>query len=287
MQEDDVRERISKNYQGLSNSMRKVGEEVLRDLDGTAFLTAAELAERCRVSESSVTRFSMSIGYPGYPEFQRSLQSLLKKKLNIVERLSKLSPDAAESGSTVYELMRGDVRNIQELMTIIDPDAVEAAVEALIGARRRYILGIRSTASLATFFGFYLQLMLGQTTTLVNESEDWSLTLFDAGPEDVVVAFSFPRYGTRTVEAFEFASRRCGSSVAITDGFGSPLARSASIVLPAPSTSISFLESVVAPLSLVNALLLLVGAKESTSLRERLDELEELWKETGSLTTGK
>jgi DNA-binding MurR/RpiR family transcriptional regulator len=285
MLEEDVRGNISKGYQGLSNSLRKVADAVLQDLDGTAFLTAAELAERCDVSESSVTRFSMSIGYPGYPELQDALQALVKKKLNIVERLTSLPSTNGAMDSTLTDVMQHDIRSIQQLMANTETEAVDAAVAALRNAQHRYVIGVRSTAALATFFGFYLHLIVGPTTTVINEGQDWSLSLFDVSTKDAVVGISFPRYATWTLSAFEFASKRCGTSIAITDGFGSPLARSADIVLPAPSSSSGFLESFVAPLSLINAILLLLGTKGSTaSMRSRLDQMEKLWTQSGALT---
>jgi DNA-binding MurR/RpiR family transcriptional regulator len=288
MLEEDVRGHISKRYHELSNSLRKVADAVLQDLDGTAFLTAAELAERCQVSESSVTRFSMSIGYPGYPELQDALQSLVKKKLNIVERLSSLPAINGAPESTFQEVLQHDIRNLQQLMTNTEAEAVEAAVTALRKAEQRYVIGVRSTASLATFLGFYLHLLVGPTTILGNEAQDWSLALFDVSPKDAVVGISFPRYGTWTLSAFEFASQRAGTSIAITDGFGSPLARSADIVLPAPASASGFLESFVAPLSLINTILLLLGTKNSTpAMRARLDRMEELWAQTGSISLEK
>lgn len=284
MPTEDVRGNISKHYHELSTSLRKVGDAVLQDLDGTAFLTAAELAERCNVSESSVTRFSMSIGYPGYPELQDALQSLVKKKLNIVERLSSLRATNSAPESTFHEVLQHDVRNLQQLMTNTETEAIEAAATALREANHRYVIAIRSTASLATFLGFYLHLLVGPTTIVGNEAQDWSLSLFDVTPEDAVVGISFPRYGSWTLSAFEFASQRAGTSIAITDGYGSPLARVADIVLPAPSSATGFLESFVAPLSLINAILLLLGTKHSTpSMRARLDHMEQLWAKTGSI----
>jgi DNA-binding MurR/RpiR family transcriptional regulator len=288
MLEEDVRGHISKHYDKLSNSLRKVADAVLHDLDGTAFLTAAELADRCKVSESSVTRFSMSVGYPGYPELQDALQALVKKKLNIVERLSSLRTTNSAPESTFHEVLQHDARNLQQLMTNADADALEAAVAALREANHRYVIAVRSTASLAMFLGFYLHLLVGPTTIVGNEAQDWSLSLFDVTPQDTVVGISFPRYGAWTLSAFEFASQRAGTSIAITDGFGSPLARAADVVLPAPSSASGFLESFVAPLSLINAILLLLGTKHSTpSMRARLDQMEQLWAETGSIVSEK
>jgi DNA-binding MurR/RpiR family transcriptional regulator len=284
MLEEDVRGHISKRYAELSASLRKVADAVLQDLDGTAFLTAAELAERCQVSESSVTRFSMNIGYPGYPELQDALQALVKKKLNIVERLSSLPVTNDTPESTLHEVLQHDIRNLQQLMTNTEAEAVEATVTALREASHRYIIGVRSTAALATFLGFYLHMLFGSTTILGNEAMDWSLALFDVTPNDAVVGLSFPRYGTWTLSAFEFASQRAGTSIAITDGFGSPLARNADIVLPAPTSASGFLESFVAPLSLINTILLRLGTKNSTpAMRARLDQMEDLWAHTGSI----
>ena len=254
---------------------------VLGNIDETAFMTAAELAERCGVSESSITRFSMTVGYPGYPEFQDGLQTLVKRKLTIVERLSL--PPRREADSTLSAIMLRDIRSIQELMADLEPETVGAAASALREARHRYVIGIRSAAALATFLGFYLRLLVGPTTVVGAESEDWTVSLFDISKDDAVVALSFPRYGAWTVSAFEFASTRCGTAIAITDGYWSPLARDADIVLTAPTSSGSFLESFVAPLSLINVLLLLIGTDGGTASKERLSQMEELWTMTGAL----
>ncbi|ADU51404.1 transcriptional regulator, RpiR family [Thermaerobacter marianensis DSM 12885] len=274
-------ERLRKRAGRLSRAQRQLAEFILHNEPRAAFMTAARLGAAVGVSESTVVRFAIALGYSGYPELQRDLQDQLRARLSAADRLV-LAEERGERAETILDtVLRTDMDNIRATLTSLPRDRFADAVAALQRARAIYVVGHRSAAALAHYLGYYLQLMLRNARTLT-QSGTVLEELMAAGPEDVVVAITFPRYARATAEAFQLAARRGARTILITDSVVSPLVEDASIVLPAKSESPSFADSLVAPLSLVNALITAVALAQPDKVRAALRELEDIWDRQGT-----
>ncbi len=269
--------RIRAKGPALSEGQRAVADYILHEYERAAFLTAAKLGARVGVSESTVVRFAMALGYTGYPEMQQILQDMVRSKLTTVDRLLGSVNGLADNESVLSKVMQQDCDNIRNTLQETSPDAFEHAIALLLGARRVYVSGLRSASSLAMFLALCLNWALGNTQPLVSGVEDWIEQLSTLGPEDVVVAISFPRYTRKTINIADFAASRGARVLAITDNVMSPLARHAEVVLTARSSIDSFVDSFAAPLSLINAILTAVGQRAKEKTVASLARLEGEW----------
>ena len=274
-------ERLRKRAGRLSRAQRQLAEFILQNEPKAAFMTAARLGAAVGVSESTVVRFAIALGYSGYPELQRDLQDQLRARLSAADRLV-LAEERGERAETILDtVLRTDIDNIRATLAAVPRERFFEAVRALQSARHVFVVGLRSAGALATYLGYYLQLMLRNARTLASTAHLVE-ELMAAGPEDVVVGITFPRYARGTAEAFRLAARRGARTILITDSVVSPLVEDASIVLTARSDSPSFADSLVAPLSLINALITAVALGQPERVRRALSELEDVWEQQGT-----
>ncbi len=278
-QTNDLTSRINRSYGGLSKGQKLLANYITDYYDKAVFLTAQKLGEVVGVSESTVVRFAMHLGYKGYPEFQRALEELVRNKPNSLQRMEVTYGRIAQS-EVLTSVLRSDEEKIKGTLETIDKDAFDAAVEILLEARKIYVVGIRSCAPLAEFFAFYLH-MLFENVVLVqtNNASEMFEQMIRVGEQDAVVGISFPRYSMRTLKAMEFANNRNARVITLTDSIHSPMNLYSSCNLIAKSDMVSIVDSLVAPLSVLNALIVALCMKRQDDVATVLRELENLWEE--------
>lgn len=275
----DILSAIRDGMSTFSKGQRRIGQYILDNYDKAAFMTAAKLGQTVSISESTVVRFAAELGYDGYPAMQRVLQELIRSKLTSVQRI-EVSNDRLADHDVLAAVMQSDMEKLRMTLDGIDREEFAHAVEALVSGRSVYILGVRSSAALSDFLAFYFNLMLDNIrcvrTTLASEMFEQMLRV---GPEDVVIGISYPRYSTRTVRAMEFARDQGATVIALTDSELSPLYETAAIRLLAKSDMASFVDSLVAPLSVLNALIVAVGRRKAPEVTSIFNRLERIWDE--------
>ena len=263
----------------FSKGQRLIAQYILNHYDRAAYMTASRLGSLVAVSESTVVRFANELGFAGYPEMQRALQELAKTNLTAAQRM-QVADNLLDKNNILDHVLQADADKIRHTLDAIDRDAFYSAVEKIVAARNIYILGVRSAAALAEFLTFNFRMMFdnvraveGTTGTEIFEQ------LLDIGPEDVFIAISFPRYSKRTVRAVEFAHRAGADVVALTDSATSPLAPESDQLLTARSDMASFVDSLVAPLSIINAMVAAVSMRKHDEVTDGLHRLERIWDE--------
>jgi DNA-binding MurR/RpiR family transcriptional regulator len=271
--------RISQQMSSMSKGQKSIASIILNHYEQAAYLTAARIGEEAGVSESTVVRFAMELGFEGYPHFQKELQEELKVRLTSAQRM-KASFKLAGREDILGAVLQSDIEKLRRTSDKLDREQFNQAVDAILSARRIYILGVRSAAPLASFLGFYFNLIfdnirLGHTTSVSEMFEQ----ILPVGKGDVVVAISFPRYSKRTIKAMTYARSTGATVVAITDKAESPVSENSDISLLAPSDMMSFVDSLVAPLSVINALIAAIGFKRQEHVIETLEKLEHIWDE--------
>ncbi|MCD8211505.1 MAG: MurR/RpiR family transcriptional regulator [Oscillospiraceae bacterium] len=275
----DVLQRISDSWSGLSKGQKRIAEYIRDNFDKVSYLTAAQLGRQTDVSESTVVRFATRLGYDGFPDLQRSLQATARNKLTSVQRI-QVAQDRIGGQDVLTSVMQSDMENIRATLNECDREEFYGAVDALVSARRIYILGVRSSAGLASFLGFYLHLILDNVSTLQsNSASEMFEQILRVGKKDVVIGISFPRYSKRIIQAMKFARDQGAGVIAVTDNPSSPLTVSASHVLLAKSDMASFADSLAAPLSLLNALIVETSRRTENDLAGTLERLENIWEE--------
>ena len=276
---NELLQKIEDRYQKFSKGQKKLADFIREDYDKAAFLTAAKMGEEVGVSESTVVRFAMALGYDGYPGFQRALGELVRTKLNSIQRM-EVTYGRISQGEILASVLQSDIEKIKLTMEAIDHGSFEMAVDTILKARRIYVIGIRSCAPLASFLSFYLNL-IGPNVTAVttNSSSEIFEQLIRIGEEDVIIGISFPRYSMRTLKALEFASNRKAKVITLTDSVHSPMTLYSSCNLIARSDMASIVDSLVAPLSVVNALVVALCMKKQKEVISTLETLEEIWDE--------
>lgn len=274
---NELLQKIEDRYQKFSKGQKKLADFIREDYDKAAFLTAAKMGEEVGVSESTVVRFAMALGYDGYPGFQRALGELVRTKLNSIQRM-EVTYGRISQGEILASVLQSDIEKIKLTMEAIDHGSFEMAVDTILKARRIYVIGIRSCAPLASFLSFYLNL-IGPNVTAVttNSSSEIFEQLIRIGEEDVIIGISFPRYSMRTLKALEFASNRKAKVITLTDSVHSPMTLYSSCNLIARSDMASIVDSLVAPLSVVNALVVALCMKKQKEVISTLETLEEIW----------
>ena len=277
----DILTMIQENMAGFSKGQRRIAAYILESYDKAAFLTASKLGKKVNVSESTVVRFAAELGFDGYPDMQRSLQKMIRNRLTSVQRI-EVTNDRIGDQDLVSMVLQSDIEKIRMTLEELDRDSFEGAVDAIVGARKIYLIGVRSAAALTTFLHFYLNLIFDNVVLVTaNTGSELFESLLRVGEEDVVLGISFPRYSSRTVQAMSFARDRGATTIAITDSEASPLASASRYTLTARSDMVSFVDSLVAPLSLVNALLVAVSRKKNDDLATTFHTLEDIWEEYG------
>ena len=277
----DILSVIQTNMSTFSKGQKLIAGFILESYDKAAFMTASKLGSTVGVSESTVVRFASEVGFAGYPELQRALQELIRNKLTTVQRMDVTS-DQLENADVLAKVLGKDIEKIRRTLEETSRADFESAVGCICAAKSIYIIGVRSSSALAQFLSFYFNHIF-PNVRLINTTSRSEMfeQIMRIGPEDVFIGISFPRYSKRTVKAMEFARDRGAYVVAITDGETSPLAPIATCTLTAKSDMASFVDSLVAPLSLVNALIVAVGRRKNEDVEQTFVNLEQIWSEYG------
>lgn len=275
----DILTYIQENMSSFSKGQKLIANYILQSYDKAAFMTASKLGKTVNVSESTVVRFAAELGYDGYPSMQKALQEMIRNKLTSVQRM-EVAGDRMGGRDVLQTVLHADTDMIRVTLDEIDRDAFQGAVDALMGAKRIYILGVRSSSALASFLGFYFNLLFENVTLVhTNSVSEIFEQVLRVGPGDVLFGISFPRYSKRTLSAMKYARDRGARVIALTDSQLSPLARVADHVLLARSDMASFVDSLVAPLSVINALIVAVGMSRRDEIEQTFNKLERIWEE--------
>ncbi len=279
MSSNDLSSRINEVYGKLSKGHKLLAAYITDNYDRAAFLTASKLGEAVGVSESTVVRFATHLGYKGYPEFQDALQDQVRGKLDSMQRMEVTYGRIGQS--KIFEaVLKGDEEKIHSTLEKMDQNAFELAVDTILQAKNIYVIGLRSCAPLASFLAFYLTMMFENVHLLqTNSANEIFEQMLRIGKEDVMIGISFPRYSMRTLKALEFANNRSAKVITLTDSIHSPMNLYSSCNLIAESDMSSIVDSLVAPLSVINALIVALCMKKQREVAGTLEELEDLWEE--------
>jgi len=280
MDRENVYQYIAEKIPQMSKSHSKIAKYILENTHAVPFFTVAKLAQKVGVSEATVVRFATSLGYSGYPELQQGMQSSVQQQLTTTERLRMSSVAYGGKEQGVYEIFQDDMANIKSTMEKLDVAAFRKAVDLLLHAEKVYISANRSAASLGVFLQYYLTIALGNAEQITSV-ERIAEQLYKLSDRDVMIGISFARYSSSTIEAVAFAKEQGATTIVITDNLLSPLIPHADVILTASSQMPTFLDSFVAPLSLINALITFVGKERMKEVESRLDKLEEVWQRFG------
>ena len=276
---NELLQKIDEKYPRLSKGQKKLADYIRQEYDKATFLTAAKMGEVVGVSESTVVRFAMTLGYKGYPEFQKALEELVRNKLNSIQRMEVTYGRISQS-QILATVLQSDAENIKNTVEHMDQGAFELAVDTILNAKNIYVIGIRSCAPLASFLAFYLNLMFDQVHLLnTNSSSELFEQMVRIDSSDVIIGISFPRYSMRTLKAMEFANNRNAKVITLTDSVHSPMNLYSSCNLIAKSDMASIVDSLVAPLSVINALIVALCMKKQEEVAQTLEMLEKIWGE--------
>lgn len=271
--------KIEEEYQGLSKGQKRIADYILAHYDKASFMTAAKLGNLVGVSESTVVRFAAELGYEGYPELQRALQEIIRVRLTAVQRL-EIASNRVDEENILNTVLTSDMEKIKVTLEQIDRTAFQKTVETILAAKHIYILGVRSSGALAAFLGFYFNLMF-QNIRLVhtNSVSEMFEQILNLEQGDVVIGISFPRYSKRTIQALKYAKDSGATVIGLTDSNSSPLIPLSHIALTSRSDMVSFADSLVAPLSLINALIVAISMRKKEEVTRNFEKLEEIWEE--------
>ncbi len=273
----DVITRINEHYGKMSKGQKAISAFIYDHYDQAVFMTAARLGETVGVSESTVVRYAMFIGYNGYPEFQRDLEDWVQNKINSVQKIGAKYGKSTQS-EILTSVLQADIEKLQDTIQKLDPVAFETAVDIILEAKTVYVMGVRSCEPLAEFLNFYLNMIRGSVvllkTTSISETFEQMIRI---DGQDAMIGISFPRYSMRTLKAMEFANDRNAKVITVTDSVHSPMNLYSSCNLLARSDMVSIVDSLVAPLSLINALVVAMCLKRPEEVKRSLKDLEEAW----------
>ncbi len=276
---NNVLKEIELRMPSFSKGQKLIANYIIEHYDKAAYMTAAKLGSLVKVSESTVVRFAIELGFDGYPDLQQALQEIVRTRLTSFQRM-EVSNDRIGDGDILSKVLLADAEKIRHTLDAINREDFEAAVEKIVGAKKIYIMGVRSSASLAGFLNYNLRMIFDNVkfveTTSGSEMFEEIMGMTD---EDVMIAISFPRYSKRIINAVYYAKNVGADVIAITDSNMSPIAHEANCLLTAQSDMASFVDSLVAPLSIINAIIVAVSRKKNDELAIRLRRLEQIWDE--------
>lgn len=279
MVNNDLIQRIKKSMPKLSKGQKLIANYILEHYEKAVYLTAAKLGTIVGVSESTVVRFANELGYDGYPKFQDALEELVKSKLTAMQRL-EVTTDRIDTNHILKSVLQTDEEKIRYTLEHIDEDIFNTAVDKILKAKTIYILGVRSCAGLVSFLGFYFNIIFPHVKVInTNSISEMFEIVHRIGEDDVIIGISFPRYSKRILKVLEFARSQKATVVAITDSYISPIAQYAHHTLIGKSEMISFVDSLVAPLSVINALIVAISLKKRHEISSSLNHLEDIWME--------
>ena len=275
----DILTYIQEKMPTFSKGQKLIANYILQSYDKAAFMTASKLGKTVNVSESTVVRFAAELGFDGYPSMQKTLQEMIRNKLTSIQRV-EVSNERIGNQDIMTMVMHSDIEKIRLTLDETDRASFNKAVMDIAQANKIDILGVRSASVLSDFISFYFRFMIDNVicvdTTSISEVFE---QIFHISSEDVFIGLSFPRYSKRTIKAMQFAKDRGAKVIAITDSKVSPLTKIADVSLLAKSDMASFVDSLVAPLSLVNALIVAVSREKHAQLQTSLSDLEKIWEE--------
>ena len=277
--ENDLQSVLSKGGNKFSKGQRIIAKYILSNYDKAAFMTAGRLGKIVGVSESTVVRFAAELGYDGYPSMRKALQEMIRNRLTSVQRI-EVAKSMIDDNDIVRSIIGSDIQNLQATLEILEQDSFNKFVDSIIEAKNIYIVGMRTSTSLSSFLGLYLNLLRSNVSVIHDTAASEVFEqIIRIGEGDLFIAISFPRYSSHTVDAMEFAKKMGAMTAAITDGPASPLNGIADVCLHAKSDMVSFLDSLVAPMSLINAIIIAVGIKNKENLSKTFERLETVWSE--------
>ena len=275
--ERDILAVLAKGENHFSKGQKLIAKYILENYDKAAFMTAGKLGQTVGVSESTVVRFASELGYDGYPEMRKAIQEMIRSRLTSVQRI-EVAKELMNEETVLESVLCSDMEKLQTTLDECDKESFAAAVDSILNANHVYIVGMRSSTCLANFMGFYLNLLQENVhviqDTTVSEVYEQIIRIKEG---DVFIGISYPRYSSRTVKAMKFAKSTGAKVIGITDGMTSPFVGVSDILLFAKSDMVSFLDSLVAPLSLINALIVSVGTKSKDNVSNIFNRLETIW----------
>ena len=273
----DFLEMLRQRTPEFSKGQRRIAQYITESYDKAAFMTAHKLGKTVGVSESTVVRFAVDLGFDGYPTMQKAMQEMVLNRLTSVQRI-EVANDRIGNQDVVSMVLQSDIDKLRQTAETVDREEFQAAVQAILNAKRVYIIGVRSVAPLANFLGYYLNYMFNnvRVVTASGTSEMFEQVV-GVSREDVVIAFSFPRYSAATLRAAQYCRTTGANVIAITDKRDAPLAQASDHVICAKSDMVSLVDSLVAPLSVINALIVAIAAKREKELHQTFDALERIW----------
>ena len=274
---DSFQDRIGVFYSGLSKGHKRIADFIKNNYEKASFMTAAKLGKTVGVSESTVVRFASHVGFDGYPELQKHLQELVKSHLTSVQRM-EVAANRMGGDDIINDAFAADAEMLKRTREGVSREDFFGSVAAINKAHKIYVLGSRSSASLAIFAAFYLNYLCDNVVLIdTSSTSEMFEQMFRISEQDVCIAISFPRYSNQTINALSFAKSRGATIISITDGEMSPIAQYATYLLVAESSMVSFVDSLVAPLSLINALIAACAKENDGHVCENLGELEKIW----------
>ena len=274
---DSFQDRIGVFYSGLSKGHKRIADFIKNNYEKASFMTAAKLGKTVGVSESTVVRFASHVGFDGYPELQKHLQELVKSHLTSVQRM-EVAANRMGGDDIINDAFAADAEMLKRTREGVSREDFFGSVAAINKAHKIYVLGSRSSASLASFAAFYLNYLCDNVVLIdTSSTSEMFEQMFRINEQDVCIAISFPRYSNQTINALSFAKSRGATIISITDGEMSPIAQYATYLLVAESSMVSFVDSLVAPLSLINALIAACAKENDSHVCENLGELEKIW----------
>ena len=275
----DISQRIRDLYSGFSKGQKKIANAIINDYDKAAYMTAAKLGLYVGVSESTVVRFANELGFEGYGEFQRAVQELVRTKLTPNQRI-EITKQRIGRGDIIENVMESDISKIRFSLERLNRDDFYRAVDSILSAKVIYVMGARSTEALAMVLGYNLSLIFDNIKFIKPTSTaEVFEQMFSIGSDDVLIAFSFPRYSSKMVSAVKYAKQNGANVVVFTDSNISPLAEYATCLLTAQSDMASFMDSLVAPISIINAIIVEITRRKEKDITLRFDKLEKVWDE--------
>ena len=275
----DISQRIRKMYSSLSKGQKRIANAVLYEYETVSLMTAARLGHKVEVSESTVVRFARVLGYEGYAEFQRAVEELAKTKLTPNQRIDMTKQRIGKS-DVLESVMNSDISKIRHTLERLDREAFFHAIDSILEAKNIYIIGTRGSEPIARILYYNLSLIFDNVRFIdTSSSSEVFEQMFSIGENDTLIAFSFPRYSSRVAKAIKFARSKGSKTVACTDSRISPLAPYADYLLLAQSDMASYMDSLVAPISLINAMIVEITSRREKEIRQRFDTLEDIWEE--------
>lgn len=275
----DVLTTLQEKMPEFSKGQRRIAQYILESYDKAAFMTANRLGKNVGVSESTVVRFAVDLGFDGYPSMQKAMQEMVLNRLTSVQRI-EVANDRMRDQDVISMVLHSDIEKLRQTEENISREEFNHAVNAILKAKRVYILGVRSVAPLANFLGYYLNYMFNNVHVVSGLSAgEMFEKIVGVTSEDVVIAFSFPRYSSSTTKGARYCTSAGATVIGITDSKLSPLGQCCSHVLVAKSDMVSLVDSLVAPLSIINALIVAIAAKREKELARTFENLERIWDE--------